>query len=71
MVKEERKGENVFNDPRFVKNLALRMIHLHKISNQYEIKMFVRLIFLNFLISLKEMRKIAIKAIDNITKIRK
>ena len=71
LVKEERKGKNVINYYKFIKYLARKMIHLHKISNQYEIKIFVRLIFLNLLISLKEIRKIAIKAIDSIKKNKK
>ena len=61
LVREEKKGEEVTNDPRFIKNLAYKMIQFHKLLNQYKVKIFVRLISLCSISSLKEIRKRAIK----------
>ena len=43
MIKEERKGEEEINHPRYINNLVAKMMQLDKLLNEYETKINVTL----------------------------
>ena len=43
LIKEERKGEEEINHPRYINNLVAEMMQLDKLLNEYETKINVTL----------------------------